>query len=142
MTGAGQVDLFPTGIPYRRIVGRDQHCRTGLRQLPQGPDDHRGIVLVQRPGGLVGQDEGRLPDDQACEGEPLLLATAEVVGRLLGSPRQTDRCQGVGQPCTGLSAAETRERDLQVLLDRGVRDKGVVLEEIAEGVAAEDPGAM
>ena len=64
---------------------RDQDRGEPVRlvNLFQQINDHRAGPLVQVPGGLVGQKQGRLRDQRPCQDDPLLLTPGELDGAVV-----------------------------------------------------------
>ena len=68
-----------------QIVRDHHHGQPAGAQLAQEPGDRGRVVLVQVPGGLIGEEHGGPLHDRACNGHPLLLP-ARQVGRSMGQP--------------------------------------------------------
>ena len=62
------------------------------------PQDGLPGGLVEVAGGFVGQHDGRAADQRPGDGHPLALAARELGGAGVGSPVQSDQCQGVEGP--------------------------------------------
>ncbi len=86
--------MLGAGIAHHRVVGRDEDRGPAVGQVPEGGDDHCRVVVVQCPGRLVSKDESGLADDEASQSQTLLLAAAEVVGRLTQPTYQADLREG------------------------------------------------
>ena len=57
-------------------------CFARLDQSLNGLSDHLLALAVQGAGGLVQQQDAGVPDDCACNGDPLLLAAAQLAATL------------------------------------------------------------
>ena len=63
-----------------------------------------GGVGVEVPGRLVRQQQRRMVDEGAGDGEALLLAAGELVGEVLDLVGEADEAQGVGHLVADLRA--------------------------------------
>ena len=66
-----------------------------------------GVGRVERPGGLVGQQEPATPDDGPGDGDPLALATGELVGVVRGPVRQPEVLEGLEGRRLGLAGRDS-----------------------------------
>ena len=72
-------------------MGRDEHGAAALAATTQEkPDDGLSRLTVQVARGLVGQEQARLDDQGAGDGDALLLATRELIGAMVGARAQAD----------------------------------------------------
>ena len=81
-------------------MGDDDDGLTVSLQLSEEIEHDVARGTVEVPGGLVGQHEGRLPDDGPSHGNTLLLSTGQRARSMSAPMRQTDP----------LSAAAARTR--------------------------------
>ena len=63
-------------------------------------DDHLACLCVQIPGGFVGQYDAGVVGERSRDGNPLLLATGELVGTMVQSVVQPDSTEQFN--CLGL----------------------------------------
>ena len=78
-----------------RIMGHNQHGPSRLSgNFGKYFHDRAAIIAVQRGGGLVGEDHGRVPDDGARDGDTLLFSAGEfarISFRFMGQPDRRQR---------------------------------------------------
>jgi hypothetical protein len=109
--------------------------------LGRGPEEaHDGLAVhgVESAGRLVGEQEPAFPDDRASDGQPLTLATRELVRvavRMLGDAELDHRLQpGRARVLHADSVELERQRDV---LERGQPGQEVeVLEHVADRPAS------
>lgn len=78
------------------VMGDKQGCRPPRLSHAFEQIDHLGCaVLVQRGGGFVGQHKARAGNQCARDGDPLLLPTRQVAGKIAGAARQADKPEGM-----------------------------------------------
>ena len=105
-------------LAHPGIVGDDDE---GLVVLPvelhQEVHDIIGGLGIQIAGGLVGPHDGRTVHQAPGDGHPLLLATAELGGLLMGLLFQSDHLQHLqrADPCLRWFHPPHQERELHVL---------------------------
>ena len=77
----------------------------GLAQLADDPveqvQDDGGRVGVEVAGGFVGQHQGGIVDQRAGDGDPLLLASGEAVGKARSAVGQADTLEQALAPARG-----------------------------------------
>ena len=98
-------------------------------------------LLVERAERLVHHDQLGLEHERARDRDPLLLAARELGGAALPEARELDHVERLPDPRLDLGRRGFAhlERERQVLVDRHVREQGVVLEHHAD-VAPVAPG--
>ena len=84
-------------------MGDDQHG-LALKKTGEGPLDLRLVLHIQRCGGFVQQDDGRVLQERPGDGDPLTLAAGELAAVFADdssvSLGQLQReLIAVGQPC-------------------------------------------
>ena len=80
----------------------------------------RPVVLVQRRGGLVREDDADVADQRPRDGHPLLLAAGHALGAPAGLVGDADRGQGLQGAAAPLGGGErTREQHVLDVLVRG-----------------------
>ena len=112
-------------------------------QLAQQVHHRLAVLGVEVAGGLVGQQDRRLPADGTGDGDALLLTAGELRGQVLGAVGHADALErGVDAlaPLVRLHAA-VDERQLDVLEHREVADQVEALEDEAD-LAVADPGPL
>ena len=105
---------------------------------------HHGLAVpgVEIPRRFVREHELRLMDERAHDGDALLLAAAQPIGKAVGAIAQADTFQQrTGQRRRGLPSGEL-EREQDVLRRRQCRDQVVELEDESDVVAAEERARM
>ena len=123
----------PPGRP--RVVG---HHDDGLAQLAaQPPHEHQHVLgrdAVEVACGLVGHEQGRVRDQGARNGHPLLLAAGELPRGVVHAVLEADQPQHGPHVLPALPAGEIgqHERQLDVLEGRQHRDEVVELENEAD----------
>ena len=107
-----------------------RHAEGGVQalELDAGLEAKLGVEVGER---LVEQEEPRLADDGAGEGDALLLAAGELAGAAGEQVVDADLAGGVlhAGGDLGLRHAVHAEREADVLLERHVRVERVVLED-------------
>src|SRR5690242_4483874 len=121
-----------------RVVGDHHHRLIELvDRLAQQAHDVGAGLRVEVAGRLVGEDHGRLADEGAGDGDPLLLPAGELGGAVGAPVLEPDRLDQLVHPgLVGLPAGD-RERQDQVLLGGEDRQQVEELEDEAELVAAQ-----
>ena len=76
--------------------GHDQGFAGGAAQFQQQIEDGAAGALIKVAGGLVGEDERRIMDKGAGDGDTLLFAAAQFVGIAAQSITQADAGQQIG----------------------------------------------
>ena len=95
---------------------------------------------VQRAGGLVGQDDRRIPGQRPGDGDPLLLAAGELAGQVFRLVRQPTRSRAsVRAACRRRPRRPVRRRagELHVLQHVQLGDEVVLLEDEAQHLVAD-----
>ena len=69
------------GVLDRRQSVRDDERRPAFEQMLQGLLDERFRFGIERRGGLIQDQDGRVLEERACDGEALLLAAGEPEAR-------------------------------------------------------------
>ena len=72
------------------IVRHHDDCNAFAVKPREQVHDLDRRVAVERAGGLVGEDEGRLVDERPGDGDALLLAARELAGQMPGALRKAD----------------------------------------------------
>ncbi len=94
----------------------------GARAAPERSEDHRAVGFVEASGRLVGQQQRRIVQHRATEGDPLLLAARELRGKMVPAIRDADFGQEIERPPAGRrSGAPDVARGQQHVLQRGER---------------------
>ena len=91
----------------RVMRDHDHRLVVALDRLVQQLKDLVARLRVEVPGRLVGEDDGRLRDERARDGDPLLLAAGEL-GRPVRAPvrrARRDRAAPRTRPCRASSPA-------------------------------------
>ena len=110
------------------VAGREDQAHDGL-----------GVGGVERAGGLVGQEQLAVAHDGAGDGDPLALATRQLVGvvrRPVGQPEVLERLERRRLGLAGRDAVEL-EGQGHVLHRAEPGQQVVVLEDVADGLAAQ-----
>ena len=137
-------DAAGAHLEQRAVVRREEHGRPGLVDLLEEAEDVDRELRVEVAGGLVGEDERRLADDGARDGDALLLAAGEDARRILAAPREPDALERLADARAdeALRQPEHLERDGDVLVDAPRRDELEVLEDDAEVAPQERDGVV
>src|SRR5581483_2915377 len=108
----------PVGDRGRARVVRDHHRRLSpiLYRLAEELEDLAAGPRVEVPGGLVGEDDGRLRDQRARDRDALLLAAGELGGTVRAAVREADRLDQLVEPVVVDLLAGDRQRERDVLL--------------------------
>src|SRR5581483_1671869 len=90
----------PVGDRGRARVVRDHRRRLSpiLYRLAEELEDLAAGPRVEVPGGLVGEDDGRLRDQRARDRDALLLAAGELGGTVRAAVREADRLDQLVEP--------------------------------------------
>ena len=126
-----------------RDVGLVRHEGDGLSlfmQILEQAHDFVGGAGVEVAGGLVGEQDDRVIDQGAGDGDALLLAAGELVGLVLHTAFQAHELQGRYRTVaafTGGHVAVVEQRQLHVLDGRGARQQVVILEHEADFTVAQ-----
>ena len=138
----GQFDLASAATRDVRVV-RDHHeRRTALPVQLEHQVDHRfASARIEAAGRFVGEQQGRLQDEGACQRDPLLFAAAEIL-RIVrepfaeSHPLQQLTCCLDRVPALRHAPAEL-ERQQHVLQRRQVRQQLERLEHESESLRAQ-----
>src|SRR5579862_7345537 len=120
------------------VVGH-HHDRPVLRLEVVEDLEHVGRVgRVEGAGGLVGQDDQRLGDDGAGDGDALLLTARHLQGAVVGPVLEPDEAEGVERqpPSRGRTHPPVEEGGLDVAGGGEVGDQVELLEHEPDGVPA------
>src|SRR3989344_7844377 len=123
-------DALPDGIDHAFIMRRDDDGRTELVDLLKDLDDLVRIDGIEIAGRFVGNDELRLIDDRAADGDALFFATRELVGEMERFVGQIHQFEDVGYiACDlGICAASRFHRKRDILVGGLVRNETKILE--------------
>ena len=136
--------------PSARFTMRVAYCSASFRIVRDHDDqavvcDFREQVHdldarlgVERAGGLVGQQDLRVVDEGARDGDALHLPAGKLTGLLVDVLGQADAPEGFQGPFAALGARHARQRERQLHVgEHGlVRDEVVALEHEADAVVA------
>src|SRR4051794_40941751 len=97
------------------------------------------MVTIQCAGGFVREDDPGAPQQDPGQCDALLLASAELVDHLLAASTQPHALQGflVATLVATTNHAAGTGCEVQVVRHAGVLDQRIVLEQVAECIAAE-----
>ena len=101
-------------VGHRRVVGDQHHRLAELRhRLPEHVQQALGALGVEGAGGLVGEDDRRLGEQRPGDGDALLLAAGQLLGRVVepvadAEPLGQARPAGPGRPLARPAAAAGR----------------------------------
>ena len=90
------VDLPAPGqcIGDRQIMSGDDQAGARVKAgLQQDLDDRGAVDGIELAGRLIGEDQARLPGEGAGDGDPLGLATGDLLGQLGGQLTEVERGQ-------------------------------------------------
>ena len=117
-----------------RVVGC--HDDRGARAIDALEELHDalGRRRVEIAGGLVRDEDGRLVDEGACDGDALLLATGQLIGHALFLAFEADELEHLGDDALHLTArlADDLESEGDVVEDGLVGQEPEVLEDRAD----------
>ena len=127
------------GVALRELrIVRDHDDQPVIRDLLQKVHDLLRGLGVQRARGFVGEDDLRIVDDGARDGDALHLSARHLVGLLFelsAQPHALERSDS-HLPLLLAGDAGDGERKLNVLQDVEVRDEVVALENETDGTVA------
>ena len=83
-------------------MGDDHDGAAGGVQVTQQRDDLGGGARVEIPGGLVGQQDRRMPHQRTGDGDTLAFAARQLRGTVAGPAAQADTFEHVGGALTPL----------------------------------------
>ena len=117
---------------------RDHDDETVACDLGEQVHDLHAGLGVEGAGGLVGEQDFRVVDEGAGDGDALHLAARELAGLFVDVIGQSDGGEGLFRATAALVArdARKRERELDVGEHCLVRDEVVALEDEADAVVA------
>jgi imidazole glycerol phosphate synthase subunit HisF len=119
-------------------VRGDGDCASIASHAPQNAEYHIAVVAVQRTCGFVCQDHCRFLYYEPGESKALLFTTAQPVHHLVSAASEAYGLQCVLVRSASTSFASSgSDGDTEVEIHTGILNKGVVLKQVAEGVAAE-----
>ena len=72
-------------------------------EIEQDGHDFRAVVGVEVARRLVGEEDFRLVDDRAGDGDALLLATGKLGGKVVGAIAETDTLERFDRKCSRIS---------------------------------------
>lgn len=142
--GGGSELLDPAAVHHRDRVGHGHGLLLVVGDVDEGDADLRLDALelqlhlasqleVEGTERLVEQQDLRVVDERAGDGDPLLLATGELVRLALGEVAELDELQHVVDLLLhGLDAAAAQPEG-DVLVDAQVREERVALEDRVDG---------
>ena len=125
----------PLGLNGDRIVvGDEHHGIARVVELLQHGEDFPAGVGIQCAGGLICQDNGRLPHQSPGDGRPLLLSAGELAGLVLDLVTQSYLIQCHLCPLTPLifRYSGVHQRYLYILQQVQLRQQIVLLENKAQ----------
>jgi len=111
---ATALQAHPAGCARRHqilVSHDDQRYPVGRPQLLEQTHDLVARLLVEVPGGFVGEDDARPLDQRSRDGGPLLLAAGELAGQMRGT---------MPSP-TSANASSARRRRSDPCTPRGTR---------------------
>jgi hypothetical protein len=116
-------------------VGHEDEGVAALVEVAEDRHDHGLVDGVEVAGGLVGEDQRRLVDQGAGDGDALLLAARELARQVVEALAQPDAAQGLfGFTTVGHAVDVLGQHDV---LQRGeIRDQVELLEDEADGALA------
>ena len=122
-----------------RIVRHHADRGALLVQVAQQVHDRLAVVRVQVAGGLVGEQDRRVPSQPAGHRHALLLTAGELRGVVLHAVRHADLLQRLLHALLALRGAHAAigQRQLDVLVDRQVADQVEGLEDEADLAVAD-----
>ena len=150
-SGLSTGSVWSTMRPSRRKITRSAHeasCASWVTTTAAMPavagrkdqaHDGLGVGGVERAGGLVGQEQLASPDDGAGDGDPLALATRQLVGVVRRPVLQPEVLERLERRRLGLAGRDAVELEGQghVLHRAQPGQQVVVLEDVADGLAAQ-----
>ncbi|MES4906617.1 MULTISPECIES: hypothetical protein [unclassified Streptomyces] len=83
------------------VVGDHDQGLAGGAQLVEEPEDVVGRGAVEVSGGLVGEDDQRLVDQGAGDGDPLPLPAGQLRGQMPGPVGESDLIEEFGGTAAG-----------------------------------------
>jgi hypothetical protein len=119
------MDLPGGAAGQLRLVGHhDDGGARGVDPLQQ-IEDLAGHGRIQVPGGLVRQDQPRLPGEGSRDGHALLLPPRELGGHVLHARAEPDQVQGLLDGGSALAAPQppVPQRDVHVVEDVQIGDQ-------------------
>src|SRR5438094_448554 len=84
-----------------RPVAHDDDRGAGARPTTKRGEDHRAVGVVEASGRLVGQQQRRIVQHRAAEGDALLLAARELRREMVAAIRDADLGQEIERPLSG-----------------------------------------
>ena len=110
---------LPLAAPgeIRRVRDHDQGHSARALQIEQKVQNCRCIGAVEIAGWLIGENERRIVDDAARDGDSLTLPAGQLLGQVRGAVGETDRLERFLNPAPPLARAGARaeHRHLDVL---------------------------
>ena len=102
--------------------------------MTQKLHDPRGGIGIEIPGRLVGQEESRFVHQGASDSDPLLLPSAELVGKGVGAVRHAHHLQSSRHLVAYLLTphSDHTQRECDILVDCLARQQSKVLKDDAE----------
>src|SRR3977135_2799324 len=126
------------------LVVRDHTDRgaTGVQLLEQRHDGF-AVARIEVARRFVGEKNGRLARESARDRDPLLLATRELAGQMLGAMAHADALQRFEHEnfAPARTHAAIGQRQLDVLVNGEVSDQAKALENESDPAVA-DAGAL
>ena len=131
-------DAPGAGGDFIAVGDEDDGFAVGVELVEEVEDFEAGLG-IEVAGGFVGEDEERVVDEGAGDGDALLLAAGELLGAVVEAMAEADELREGDAVfvAVGEIAALVKERDVDVLDDRELVDEVVGLEDEAERAAAE-----
>ena len=123
------------------VADHDDGASLIMGQDTQGIGDQGTTLPIERRGGLVGQDDGRVVRERARDGDTLALATTELCRKEVGARRHAE---AVEQPAGsilggGTVPAQEVERDGDVFPGLEGREEIIRLEHEADRLDPDPP---
>ena len=130
-------DALGAGGDFIAVGDEDDGFAVGVEFVEEVEDFEAGLG-IEVAGGFVGEDEERVVDEGAGDGDALLLAAGELLGTVIEAMAEADELREGDAVCVAVGevAALIKERDVDVLDDGELVDEVVGLEDEAERAAA------
>ena len=96
------------GVGHGLVVGDEEDRLAARVEAPEQLEDLFAALAVERPGGLVGQDQRGLVGEGPGDGQALALTAGERRRGLAGLVAQPEQVQKVASPGLGRLALHAR----------------------------------